>query len=79
MDLHTGCLRHSHSWKHLPITANIITGVEKLAHDQDQLRMNNGSIFECEPNLPMENAPLEDDFPFEDDDDSVATIKADNG
>ena len=31
-------------------------------------------IFEWGPNLPMEDDPLEDEFPFKDDDNSVATV-----
>ena len=46
MDLHTGRRRHGRTWQRLPITANIITAVDKLTRDQQQPRMNDGPIFE---------------------------------
>ena len=74
MDLHTGCRRHGCTWQHLPITADVITTVDKLTRDQHQPHMNDGPIFEWGPDMPMDDDVVDDEYSSDDNDVSMSSV-----
>ena len=74
MDLHTGRRCHGCTWQRLPITADVITAVDKLARDQQQPHMNDGTIFEWGPNMPIDDDVVDDEYSSDDDDVHVSPV-----
>ena len=74
MGLHTGRRFHSRTWQRLPITADVITAVDKLARDQHQPCMNDGPIFEWGPNMPINDDVVDDEYSSDNDDVSVSPV-----
>ena len=74
MDLHTGRCRHGRTWQRLPITAYVITAINKLTRHQHQPRMNDGPIFEWGPDMPIDDDVVNDDYSSDDDDVFVSSV-----